>query len=80
MRVLVWHVHGSWTTALVHGRHEYLVPVLPDRGPDGRGRARTWEWPESAIEVTALRTPAARRRSSASAAPRIGRTWAGSPL
>ena len=52
MRVLVWHVHGSWTTALVHGRHEYLVPVLPDRGPDGRGRARTWEWPESAIEVT----------------------------
>ena len=52
MRILVWHVHGSWTTALVQGSHEYLLPVLPDRGPDGRGRARTWEWPDSAVEVT----------------------------
>jgi Glycosyl transferases group 1 len=52
MRILLWHVHGSWTTALVQGRHEYLLPVLPGRGPDGRGRARTWDWPENAIEVT----------------------------
>jgi Glycosyl transferases group 1 len=52
MRVLLWHVHGSWTTSLVHGRHEYLVPVLPGRGPDGRGRARTWDWPPSVSEVT----------------------------
>ncbi|MBW3602583.1 MAG: glycosyltransferase [Actinobacteria bacterium] len=52
MRVLLWHVHGSWTTAFVQGRHDYLVPVLPDRGPDGLGRARTWEWPGSVVEVT----------------------------
>lgn len=52
MRVLVWHVHGSWTTAFVQGHHEYLLPVLPDRGPDGRGRARTWDWPAAAREVT----------------------------
>jgi hypothetical protein len=52
MRVLLWHVHGSWTTALVQGEHEYLLPVLPDRGPGGRGRAQTWEWPPNAIEVT----------------------------
>ena len=52
MRILVWHVHGSWTTALVQGSHEYLLPVLPDRGPDGRGRARTWDWPAAAVEVT----------------------------
>jgi glycosyltransferase involved in cell wall biosynthesis len=25
---------------------------VPDRGPDGRGRARTWDWPPGAIEVT----------------------------
>lgn len=50
MRILLWHVHGSWTTAFVQGRHEYLVPVLPDRGPDGLGRARTWNWPASVIE------------------------------
>jgi hypothetical protein len=52
VRILLWHVHGSWTTAFVQGRHEYLLPLVPDRGPDGRGRARTWEWPQSAIEVT----------------------------
>jgi hypothetical protein len=51
MNVLLWHVHGSWTTAFVQGRHRYLVPVLPDRGPDGRGRARTWTWPPSVVEV-----------------------------
>ncbi|MFB3738024.1 MAG: glycosyltransferase [Candidatus Velamenicoccus archaeovorus] len=50
--VLLWHVHGSWTTAFVQGGHRYLVPVLPDRGPDGRGRARTWDWPASVVEVT----------------------------
>jgi hypothetical protein len=52
MRVLLWHVHGSWTTAFLQGPHEYLLPVTPDRGPDGLGRARTWDWPASAREVT----------------------------
>ena len=52
MRVLLWHVHGSWTTAFGQGRHEYLILVTPDRGPDGLGRARTWSWPASAVEVT----------------------------
>lgn len=51
MRILLWHVHGSWTTALVQGGHEYVVPVLPDRGPDGLGRARTWTWPDRVREV-----------------------------
>jgi hypothetical protein len=52
MRVFLWHVHGSWTTAFVHGRHEYLIPVLPDRDPDGLGRAQTYTWPNRAVEVT----------------------------
>jgi glycosyltransferase involved in cell wall biosynthesis len=52
MRVMLWHVHGSYTTALVQGSHEYLLPALPYRGPYGRGRAETWEWPTAAVEVT----------------------------
>ena len=52
MKILLWHVHGSWTTAFVHGDHEYFVPLVPDRGPDGRGRAQTWEWPQSVREVS----------------------------
>jgi glycosyltransferase involved in cell wall biosynthesis len=52
VKVLLWHVHGSWTTSLLQGEHEYLLPVLPDRGADGRGRAETWDWPESARELS----------------------------
>jgi hypothetical protein len=52
VRVFAWHVHGSWMTAFVQGSHEYLVPVLADRGPYGRGRARTYPWPESVQEVS----------------------------
>ena len=52
MKVLLWHVHGSWTTSFVQGAHDYLLPVVPGRGPDGLGRARTWNWPASAREVT----------------------------
>jgi hypothetical protein len=54
MKIFLWHVHGSWTTAFVQGQHEYLVPVLPDRGPDGLGRARTWDWPASVREVSPI--------------------------
>lgn len=51
MRVLAWHVHGSWMTSFVHGPWTTIVPLVPDRGPDGRGRARTYAWPDRAIET-----------------------------
>ena len=53
MNILLWHLHGSWTTAFVQGKHRYLVPVDADRGPYGRGRARTFEWPDTVVERTA---------------------------
>jgi len=52
VNILVWHVHGSWMTSFVQGPHTYLVPVLPGRGPDGLGRARTFWWPASAVEIS----------------------------
>lgn len=54
MRILLWHVHGTWTTAFVQGGHEYVIPVLPGRPPDGRGRPSrpgTFDWPANAVEV-----------------------------
>ncbi len=51
MRILLWHVHGTWTTSFVQGGHEYLLPVTPRRDADGLGRARSWVWPERAVEV-----------------------------
>jgi Glycosyl transferases group 1 len=54
VRILLWHVHGTWTTAFVSGGHEYLIPVLPGRPADGRGRPSrpgTFDWPPNATEV-----------------------------
>jgi hypothetical protein len=52
MRILLWHVHGAWATAFIHGPHEYVVPVLPGRGADGVGIARTYAWPPAVRELT----------------------------
>jgi glycosyltransferase involved in cell wall biosynthesis len=50
VNILLWHVHGSWTTAFVQGKHRYLVPVNDRRDEWGRGRARTFDWPDSVEE------------------------------
>jgi Glycosyl transferases group 1 len=52
MNIVVWHVHGSWTTAFVQGRHRYLLPTLPERGPWGGGRPAAWDWPAAAVETS----------------------------
>lgn len=56
MRILLWHVHGSWTTAFVQGGHTYghtyLVPVNAERDAYGLGRARTYPWPDEVVEVS----------------------------
>lgn len=52
LRVLHWHVHGSWSTAFVQGRHTYLLPVhIDERGQRHGGRPGAWDWPDSAVEV-----------------------------
>lgn len=51
MNILVWHVHGSWTTSFVQGNHRYLLPRLAEGGPWGGGRPLAWDWPASAVEV-----------------------------
>jgi hypothetical protein len=55
MNILLWHVHGSWTTSFVQGKHRYLMPVNAGRDEWGRGRARTFDWPETVEEVAADR-------------------------
>jgi hypothetical protein len=57
LRVLLWHVHGSWTESFVRGRHQYLIPVSPEGAPWGLGLAGR-DWP-SAEEVPLDRLAAA---------------------
>ena len=82
MKVLLWHVHGSWTTAFVAGpRTSTCCRSLPDRGPDGLGRARTWDWPAvgpGGRPRTQLRDERRRRRRpAADARPGAGPRVAG---
>jgi len=49
VKILLWHVHGAWTTAFVHGDHDYVVPVVDGRGADGVGLARTYDWSRARV-------------------------------
>lgn len=51
MRVLVWHVHGSWLGNFVQGGHEYLVPRHAMREDDGKGVPADADWAPRTREV-----------------------------
>jgi Glycosyl transferases group 1 len=51
LRILTWHVHGSYLWYLSHIRHELYLPVTPDRRPGYNGRAGAWDWPPTVREV-----------------------------
>src|SRR5215211_3927994 len=48
LRILTWHVHGSYLDSLVRTGHDFFLPVQPD-GSGGRG---DWGWPETVHEVS----------------------------
>jgi hypothetical protein len=53
LRVLTWHVHGSYLYYLAHAHQEFYLPVKPGR-PDGYfGRTASYPWPDNVIEVPA---------------------------
>ena len=49
LRVLTWHIHGSYMTYLTHVPVEWYLPVRPGGG-DGYG-GRWPEWPDNVHEV-----------------------------
>ncbi|NUT48423.1 MAG: glycosyltransferase family 4 protein [Saccharothrix sp.] len=64
MKILLWHVHGSWTNAFVRGGHEYLVPGPPSGiGLAGRDWPAAREVADAALsdvdaDVAVLQRPA----------------------
>ncbi|MEW6474637.1 MAG: glycosyltransferase [Actinomycetota bacterium] len=53
LRVLTWHVHGSYLWYLSHLPHDLILPTRPD-GADGyAGRAGTFPWPDNVTAVPA---------------------------
>lgn len=48
LRVLTWHVHGSYLDSLIHSGHEFFLPVR-DEGGERRGGIGGWEWPRDRV-------------------------------
>ncbi len=55
LRVLTWHVHGSYLYYLSHGRYELFLPVKPGRPEGYGGRSGHFRWPPNVHEVAADR-------------------------
>jgi glycosyltransferase involved in cell wall biosynthesis len=53
LRVLTWHVHGSYLWYLSHVPVTWLLPVRPERDEGYGGRGPTFDWPDNVLEVPA---------------------------
>ncbi|HWP35644.1 MAG TPA: glycosyltransferase family 4 protein [Thermodesulfobacteriota bacterium] len=53
LRILTWHVHGSYLYYLSQGPHRIYVPVKPGRPPGYGGRTGPFPWPDTVREVPA---------------------------
>jgi hypothetical protein len=53
LRILTWHVHGSYLWYLSHLPHDIYLPVLPGHVQDYEGRTASYDWPDNVIEVPA---------------------------
>src|SRR5690349_6259155 len=53
LRVLTWHVHGSYLYYLLHARQEFYVPAKPGRPEGYAGITPSYPWPANLHEVPA---------------------------
>jgi hypothetical protein len=53
LRILTWHIHGSYLASLGMIGHELIVPVKPGRPERYGGRPADAQWPDTIREVPA---------------------------
>ena len=53
LRILVWHIHGSYLNALARVDHDWYLPVKPNRLEGYGGRGATFNLPPNLREVAA---------------------------
>lgn len=53
LRILTWHIHGSYLYYLVQSRHQFYLPVKPGRPEGYGGRAGSFPWPDNVHDVPA---------------------------
>ena len=55
LKILIWHIHGSYLNALARIEHDWFLPVKPDRPEGYGGRGPTFDLPDYVREVPAAR-------------------------
>jgi len=53
LRILTWHIHGSYLYYLVQSPHEFYLPVKEDHPEGYAGRTVSYLWPDNVHEVPA---------------------------
>lgn len=53
LKILTWHVHGSYLNTLTRVDHDWYLPVKPGRPEGYVGRGTTFDLPETVHEVPA---------------------------
>jgi hypothetical protein len=53
LKILIWHVHGSYLNALGRIEHDWYLPIKPGRPTGYGGRGRTFDMPPWVQEIPA---------------------------
>lgn len=53
LKILIWHIHGSYLNTLARVDHDWYLPVTAARGPGYGGRPGTFDIPPNMCEVPA---------------------------
>jgi len=53
LKILIWHIHGSYLNALGRIEHDWYLPTKPERPTGYGGRGRTFDMPPWVREVPA---------------------------
>ncbi len=53
LRILTWHIHGSYLFYLVQCPHDFYLPVMDGRPEGYAGRTPSYAWPDNVHEVLA---------------------------
>jgi hypothetical protein len=53
LKILIWHIHGSYLNTLARIDHDWYLPVKPGRPEGYGGRGPTFDLPDSVQEVPA---------------------------
>lgn len=53
LRILTWHIHGSYLYYLTQANHEFYLPIKPDRPEGYGGRSGVFSWSDNVHNVPA---------------------------